>query len=286
MTATEPPRRPRLDEMTDDMLDALYDRLEAAETPCQDCHAPGGVGECGQHDEPISVSRRYQYAKAIHRYDNHHGLSVNDVPSAHHLGEADAVLAVRDDEMQQLRARVVTLEHVAAGNKRHVQAILPDLWAAEAALDRVRAATDTPPPPGSPTTGAWPGGWDAAMETVRIALDGPAGPTPAAGTVRRAVEYLLQTQQPDGTWEMSSGPNQDRTVAEQRLQRHRERMPDFVHRLVERITTVTVRQLAEQQPAVHIGGRGNAEDCPACRPEIDKTVLYPWICPGQPDPQS
>lgn len=33
----------------------------------------------------------------------------------------------------------------------------------------------------------------------------------------------------------------------------------------------------------HIGGRANAEDCPACRPLIDKTVLYPYICPGEPE---
>lgn len=32
-------------------------------------------------------------AKAIHRYDHEHDLSRNDVPSGHHRGEADAVLA-------------------------------------------------------------------------------------------------------------------------------------------------------------------------------------------------
>jgi hypothetical protein len=40
----------------------------------------------------------------------------------------------------------------------------------------------------------------------------------------------------------------------------------------------------ETQALEHTGG--NAEDCPVCRPEIDKTVLYPWICPAavaQPD---
>lgn len=117
----------------------------------------------------------------------------------------------------------------------------------------------------------------ARLAAAEAALDGPARPGPGA-IVHRTVEYLLQTQQPDGTWEMSSGPNQDRTYAEQRLQRHRERMPDFVHRLVERTTTVTVRQLAEQQPTVHTGG--DAEDCPAC--DLDR-LPYPWICPG---PQS
>jgi hypothetical protein len=40
---------------------------------------------------------------------------------------------------------------------------------------------------------------------------------------------------------------------------------------------------AQQDPtqdgeAEHTGG--NAEDCPICRPQIDKTVLYPWICTG------
>lgn len=36
----------------------------------------------------------------------------------------------------------------------------------------------------------------------------------------------------------------------------------------------------QTEPPVHVGGGANAEDCPACRPEIDKTVLYPWTCPG------
>lgn len=31
-------------------------------------------------------------AAAIHRYDNHHALSGNDLPSKHHHGEAEAVL--------------------------------------------------------------------------------------------------------------------------------------------------------------------------------------------------
>ncbi|MGA4867593.1 hypothetical protein ACPB9J_33710 [Streptomyces lavendulocolor] len=34
---------------------------------------------------------------------------------------------------------------------------------------------------------------------------------------------------------------------------------------------------------VHIGGRANAEDCPACR-LADTPPPYPWICPGDPQP--
>lgn len=40
------------------------------------------------------------------------------------------------------------------------------------------------------------------------------------------------------------------------------------------------QQPATAEPPSHLPDGGNAEDCPACRPEIDKTVLYPWICPG------
>lgn len=46
-------------------------------------------------------------------------------------------------------------------------------------------------------------------------------------------------------------------------------------------TPPTARHAVGEQP--HTGG--NAENCPRCRPEIDKTVLYPWICPG-PDTDS
>lgn len=56
-------------------------------------------GNCTPAPDPL----RQQYAAAIHRYDYEHGLSGNDIPSAHHRGEADAVLAVRDTELQQLR---------------------------------------------------------------------------------------------------------------------------------------------------------------------------------------
>lgn len=46
---------------------------------------------------------------------------------------------INDAELDALYARVETLGHVAAGNKRHVQLIVPDLERAEAAIARVRA---------------------------------------------------------------------------------------------------------------------------------------------------
>jgi hypothetical protein len=47
-----------------------------------------------------------------------------------------------------------------------------------------------------------------------------------------------------------------------------------------KVTNAQADDQAERHAAGHVGNGANAEDCPACRPEIDKTVLYPWICPG------
>ena len=71
--------------------------------PCGDTGACNG-GPCahpaaapwtadGRHG-PTPAEMRQAVARAIHRYDNHHALSGNDIPSEHHYGEADAVLAV------------------------------------------------------------------------------------------------------------------------------------------------------------------------------------------------
>ncbi|MGW0537836.1 hypothetical protein [Streptomyces sp. NPDC003032] len=46
--------------------------------------------------------------------------------------------SITDDALDALYRRVETLEHVAAGNKRHVQLVVPDLQRAEAAIERVR----------------------------------------------------------------------------------------------------------------------------------------------------
>ncbi|MFJ3826212.1 hypothetical protein [Streptomyces nodosus] len=47
---------------------------------------------------------------------------------------------INDDELDKLYQRIKTLEHVAAGNKRHVQLIVPELEKALTALERVRDA--------------------------------------------------------------------------------------------------------------------------------------------------
>lgn len=49
---------------------------------------------------------------------------------------------ITDNALDTLYRRIATLEHVAAGNKRHVQTIAPELERAEAALARARALAD------------------------------------------------------------------------------------------------------------------------------------------------
>jgi len=49
---------------------------------------------------------------------------------------------ITDAELDALYQRIDTLEHVAAGNKRHVQLIVPELERAEAAIARVRALAE------------------------------------------------------------------------------------------------------------------------------------------------
>lgn len=81
------------------------------------------------------------------------------------------------DQLDALYDRIATLESVAAGNKRHVQLIVPELERAEAAIARVRAIhthgprTNTCNDCGQP----WP------CEVTR-ALDEPSGPAAAEGT--------------------------------------------------------------------------------------------------------
>jgi hypothetical protein len=60
--------------------------------------------------------------------------TINDTQLDGLYAEIDRLTAELDD----YERRVVTLEHVAAGNKRHVQLIVPDLERAEAAIERVR----------------------------------------------------------------------------------------------------------------------------------------------------
>lgn len=69
--------------------------------------------ELDAHETPHTApdaGLRKEYTRAIHHYDNQHGLSGNDIPSKHHRGEADAVLAVRDRRMERLVSHAADME--------------------------------------------------------------------------------------------------------------------------------------------------------------------------------
>ncbi|MEV6580261.1 hypothetical protein AB0M92_19085 [Streptomyces sp. NPDC051582] len=94
----------------------------------------------------------------------------------------------------------------------------------------------------------------------------------------RTVDYFLQVQQPDGSWETGSGPMHDYNHALARLGIRRQTMPEYEHRIAQRTTVQTVTMLPiDEEAPTHIGG--NAEDCPACARYVHN-VTYPSICPG------
>lgn len=79
--------------------------------------------------------------------------------------------------------------------------------------------------------------WAAATGCTRLALPVPEQP---AGEVRTTVEFFVQTEQPDGSWEQSSSVEERAYWAADRRRRLLLRFPDMVHRIVQRTTTVRV----------------------------------------------
>ena len=131
--------------------------------------------------------------------------------------------SITSDALDQLYAHIATLEHVAAGNKRHVQLIVPDLQRAEAALARVQNIADEHPA-GIDTALIW----EALDDTHRPPTDAQrvmalyeawvkAGPPPLGVSLsrwwdRRLVELheaiLPPAEQPERTTANNPGKDQ------------------------------------------------------------------------------
>jgi hypothetical protein len=62
---------------------------------------------------------------------------------------------------------------------------------------------------------------------------------------RQTVEYLVQCQQPDGTWEQASSTTTDVQFAGERLAARRRMQPEYTFRLVRRTTTVVIEAAIE-----------------------------------------
>lgn len=86
---------------------------------------------------------------------------------------------------------------------------------------------------------------------------------------RQTVEYFVQCQQPDGTWEQASSTTTDLPFATDRLAARRKMQPEFTFRLAQRNTIVVVQPLA---------------DCPSCEAGVEHTEHCPtpethnWGC--------
>ncbi|MGA4875905.1 hypothetical protein [Streptomyces lydicamycinicus] len=62
---------------------------------------------------------------------------------------------------------------------------------------------------------------------------------------RQTIEYFVQGQQPDGTWEQASSTTTDPEFVVQRLSARRRAQPEFAYRIARRTTTVLIEA---QQP--------------------------------------
>jgi hypothetical protein len=106
--------RPRLDQLTDDMLDALYAELDALKAIPTGYCPDFGRGDCSPTaDQWLEQRQRADRAEA----------------------ERDALI----DERAKLSEQLTTMTDVARSNRRHVQTIVPELEKTEAAIARVRA---------------------------------------------------------------------------------------------------------------------------------------------------
>jgi hypothetical protein len=72
---------------------------------------------------------------------------------------------------------------------------------------------------------------------------GTAGQASRGDHVRTVVEFFLQCQQPDGTWETASSAMDSQERAEGRIAKRRVSMPAFGHRVVRRTTTTITSEM-------------------------------------------
>lgn len=83
-------------------------------------------------EQSVPTPLRDRYAAAIASYDHAVGLAIDPAPRDHHYGQADAALAVRDRELEQLRAQVAWMD-------ASVQQARQDAAARDQALEQLRA---------------------------------------------------------------------------------------------------------------------------------------------------
>ncbi|MDX3232980.1 hypothetical protein [Streptomyces sp. ME19-01-6] len=76
---------------------------------------------------------------------------------------------------------------------------------------------------------------------------------PPLAECRTTVEYFVQCQQPDGTWEQCSSTAIDLDFATERLAARRRMQPEFEYRIARRTTTVVVEYAADNAGCAECG---------------------------------
>lgn len=167
---------------------------------------------------------------------------------------------ITSDALDQLYARIDTLEHVAAGNKRHVQLIVPDL---EAALARAEQAEEQ-------------------LATVALIFEGFGRLLATSSRDWGAYRVDAWLWAVVLGWDCEEPCLDDECQHDTLEQCAREFGWDDAAVAKARRYRAAVRALDELREAhvlaVHIGNHANAEDCPGCS---GTNPPWPFICPGE-----
>ncbi|MFD3520467.1 hypothetical protein [Streptomyces sp. NPDC058653] len=219
--------------------------------------------------EPVpDTERREWYAAALYEQANPGFLWVDalaaEVPDSGWREAADAALAVADEEQRDLRAELASVKGRLVDYENR---ITWDTNCGEHArlLDSCRAADERAEKAIRRACDEYDKrqGLEQVIDGLRAELE------KARATVLRERADFLESVLRD-----SLDPDSD------------PRYCTAIHDVI-----LGLRRLAAETDAARSGGQaedgaqpahagGDAEDCPVCRPQIDKTVLYPWICPG------
>lgn len=146
MTGPSSNPRPRVDQLTDDTLDQLYAELDQARAEIERMKLL--VAASSEDGQAIRMAAQYA-ERAIEngeRADRAEQLAADlRTQAITEQKRAETAEADRDaliDERDKLDRKLTTMTDVARSNLKHVQAIVPELEQAEAAIARVRALAD------------------------------------------------------------------------------------------------------------------------------------------------
>ncbi|GAA3956962.1 hypothetical protein GCM10022384_07590 [Streptomyces marokkonensis] len=209
------------------------------------------------------------------------------------MTDRHTVDSITSDQLDALYARIETLEHVAAGNRRHVQQIVPDLERAQAERDQLREVLHL-----LRYGLARAKGKELAAEyvvdlidtTMRVAADGALEPCDADAQANRAriAETELRVLRA-GLRANGADPTQIQNLWAQIRLRNRQWRDE--KRRAERAEAAIERVRTLHQPQPDGTADPDGQQCKTCSCDGGDGYQYlvPWPCPtvqalGEPTP--